>query len=249
MDKTKSGIGLMQISFVLTIISNAIILSGIEGVLSGSEVDEATIQALESSMCFSLSVSLIAFAVLIYAVYKIYKDSTKFSSSHRDSVKFAIAFYLLGFILGLAYTPLETFLFAVGTIFLVKEIAPSFEKKLLWSAGGVNILTGVGFVIMFSIGFEREVSLKVLSYQVYWIMLSSAIGYLIFIIAYKRINSQLIDQADYSSIQEEMYTETEEPPKNCPRCGEDSLKVREGGFALCSECGYAKEAREVKDEG
>ncbi len=255
MRKTRSGVGLMQVFFILNIISNGIILLGVRDFFGEAELSRASIRSFGSAMCFSFLISLIAFGALVYAVYKINQEASDFSSSHEDSVSLAIICYVIGFFGELIYTPIGTFLYAFGTVFLVKELAPDFEKKVLWSAAGVEFLTGIGFIMMFSIGLEREVSLTVLSYQVYWIVISTTIGYLLFIIAYRRVGEKLgkrtfskPDQQDYQYAEPIERTKPVKNADRCPKCDEDSLKVKEGRYAICSECGYVEEVEEKKDE-
>lgn len=248
MEKTKDGISLIQIFFIVSMISNAIVLYGIEGIFSESEITQANIQSFRSITCFSHFVSLLGFIILITAVYKIYKDSSEISLSHEESVNIAIVIYIFGIIGGIIYTPINTFLFAIGTVYLVKEIAPTLEKRLLYSAAGVQFLTGIGFVMMFSILLERDVSIKLLSYQVYWIFASATIGHLLFIITYRRIGKE-IDEKILKSYQDNRSEKSKtELTNRCPRCGEDSFKVQTYSFNLCSECGFAKGSMEVEDE-
>ncbi len=248
MEKTKDGVNLIQIFFIVSMISNAIVLYGIKGIFSEPDITQADIQYFRSMTCFSQIVSLLGFFILIAAVYKIYKDSGEISISHEESVNIAIVIYILGIIGGLFYTPVNTFLFAIGTVFLVKEIAPTLEKRLLYSAAGVQFLTGVGFIMMFSILLERDVSIKILSYQVYWIFASATIGHLLFIITYRRIGKE-IDEEILKSYQRTRSNKSKiELVKRCPRCGEYAFKVHTYSFNLCYECGYAKGLMEVDDE-
>lgn len=248
MEKTKDGVNLIQIFFIVSMISNAIVLYGVKGIFSEPDITQANIQSFRSITCFSQIVSLLGFFILIVAVYKIYKDSSEISISHEESVNIAIAIYILGIIGGLFYTPINTFLFAIGTVFLVKEIAPTLEKRLLYSAAGVQFLTGIGFIMMFSILLERDVSIKILSYQVYWIFASATIGHLLFIIAYRRIGKE-IDQEILKSYQENRSDENKAGVvQRCPRCGEEAFRVQTYSFNICSECGFAKGLMEIEDE-
>ncbi len=231
----------MQVFFLLNVLSDVVIASGTRSIMMQEEIDQTIIQQFGSALCLGRVVSFIAFLVLIFAVKNIYKDKHKYTSEHEDSVNVAIIFYVIAVIGGIVYVPLNTFFFAIATVLLVKELAPSFEKKLLYSSAGVNVLAAIGFVMMFSVGLNREVSLEIISYQVYWVMSASIIGSVLFILTYRRISSNLDEQTDRTS--ENFFTDLNlgsGRKERCPECGKYTLEEKEGHILLCSECNHVE---------
>lgn len=248
MGRTKAGLGLMQVFFLLNVLSDAVIASGTRSVMMQEEIDQTIIQQFGSTLCLGRFVGFIAFLVLIFAVYKIYKDKHNYPLEHEESVNFAIIFYVLAVIGGMIYVPLNTLFFAIASVLLVKELAPSFEKKLLYSSAGVNLLTAIGFVMMYSVALNREVSLEIISYQVYWVISASIIGSVLFMLTYRRISSNLDERTDRSS--ENFFTDLNfggEGKKRCPECGKYTFEEKGGRFLLCSECNHVETMRDGDD--
>lgn len=199
MGETKSAIKLMILFFFLCIIYNVLMI-GSRIIFMNEPLGESH---WEIHSVFQL-IGFLGTLPFLGAVYKFIKDSGNMISKHEDNVKKAIACFVIGSAIGIAVRhgtfmfvfkvinhPIHLFFYTIGSVILVKGIARDFVKKLLYVGAGFHIiaLTALGVYLLNNNQWNQwnltslgEMSLSSL------ILISSVIGFLLFIIAYNRIN-------------------------------------------------------------
>lgn len=248
MERTKNGINLMILFFIIGIISNLIILLGFIGVVGSGEIDQGKISALGSTVCFSAIIGFVGFLVFIAALYNFIKDSSSMPTEHDTSVRIALGLYVVGFFVGFLIRPGETILYSVAAVFLVKGLGGELEKKLLWSAAGINILYGLTLSTFFMSLVKRELSRTLTLSIGIWMVVALISGYTLMIITYRRIRSKMGEDRSEKDFSDLHDWELKEKWVECPHCGMKEMVVYDDGSAECLKCGNVMMEWEGEDE-
>ncbi len=196
MKDTRSALKLMILFFFLCIIYNVLMIGS--GIVFANEPPGESHWEIYS--VFQL-VGFLGTLPFLGAVYKFIKDSGNMISKHEENVKKAVACFIIGSAVGIAVRhetfmfvfkvinhPLHLFFYTIGSVILVKGIARDQVEKLLYVGGGFHMiaLTGLGWYLLNQNGLNLtsvgEIGLSLI------ILASSVIGFILFMIAYNRVN-------------------------------------------------------------
>ncbi len=251
MQGTRNGIRLMILLFILSIISSLIALLGFYDVFGGGEISSSSLSSLGSTVCFSAIIAFIGFLVFLLALYNLVKDSSNISASHDSSVKLALFLYIVGLFAGFLLKPLQTIFYTFGAVFLVKELGEDLERKLLWSAAGINILFGTTLSVFLLSMVKRELSSNLKLSIIIWFIMALLSGYGLFIITYRRINKKLSSSESekfFSGEENRWESNLKSGYEECPNCGMHEVVVYDDRSAECLKCGYTTMEWEGNDE-
>ena len=229
MKRTKKGIRLMYWFFSIVIFYHLARLVSFYTNFGSGEINRLSLRNFSSSICLTGLIGFFAFLLLLYGLKQFYEESEMISNDHDSSVTLASLIFIIGFLLGLLVYQVQVIAYALGSYFLMKELAGDIGKNLLKSAAGINIIYGVSSYVFLTFIIRNEVGVSLSSYAVGWLAVVVIIGYSLFILTYRRINGGLEVEQDEDS---------EDTLKNCPKCGEKSLKVYSDGSMECENCDY-----------
>ena len=196
MKETRTGIKLMILFFILSIIYNTLMI--------GSRIAFLNEPPGESHWELYSAFQIIGFLgtlPFLGAVYNFIKDSGNMISLHEDNVKKAVACFVIGSAIGIAVRhetfmfvfkiinhPLHLLFYTIGSVILIKGLARDFVKKLLYAGAGFHLvaLTSLGIYLLnendWNLTYMGEMGLSLL------ILTSSVIGFILFIMSYNRVN-------------------------------------------------------------
>ena len=226
MKRTKKGIRLMYWFFSIVVFYHLARLASFYTNFGSGEITRQSLLNFSSSLCLTGLIGFFAFLLLIYGLKQLYEESEVISNDHDSSVTLASLIFVIGFLLGLLVYQVQVIAYAIGSYFLVKELAGDLGKNLLRSAAGINIIYGVSSYVFLTFIIRNEVSVSLSSYALIWLAFVVIVGYSLFVLTYRKINKGLDVEEDEGSL------------KNCPKCGENALNVYPDGSMECENCDY-----------
>lgn len=221
---------LMYVFFFISIFYNIVRLVVYHDSFGKGEISVQSLMNYTSSLCFTGLISLAVFLVLLYALKQFYDGHDRFSEDHESNIALSSIIFVIGFLTGLFVVQIQVIAYAVASFLLVKELADELEKRLLISSVGLNVMYGITSYIFLRFIVKREISNSLSYYSISWLAIVVTVGYLLFMVTYRRIERRLEGSDDEDEDIKEL--------QRCPKCGEKTLEVSAEGTVECRNCDY-----------
>ncbi len=265
-DDTMGGLTLVMFGLIGYGINEAV--SALEYGGQAAQVEEGAIpQSGLCLSCFTGLIGLIAFLLLVFGAYKIYKGAEFQSSKHKTKVRWGGVSLIIGFFGSLfggmavmsrdmTGATLEDFealiadaavmgavtgiILMGGVLLLIYELGSDKQKKYIYGLIGLYAITSIGIAVVnrsIPAGDEVEMVSTVLNRLALANGLEALFSFA-FAGMYYMVRENYLNQKRKDSTEVEYRTD-DESLKTCPECGEKKMNIHLSGYGYCNGCGYS----------